>query len=657
MPQTPDQLIHTALDHHRAGRLEQAEQIYRQILTINPNHADALHLLGVVAFQTDHHRDAIALIEQAIRINPRAPDYQSNLADVYVALGQLDAAVTHYRNAIAANPRSLHAYNNLGMTLVNLNRLDDAIAVYRTALNVDPNDTHTHNNLGIALFAQGHTDDALRSFEQALKLDPRNHEPHTNIGWALQIVHQHEAAIAAFQKAIAIEPRHSIAHLNLGMSYLAQGRVDEAFASLRTASELRPTDRGPRSNMLLAMHYDTRFSPVEVFEAHRRWSDGLQVPARPPIDATEHRIRVGYVSPDFRAHSVAFFIEPVLQAHDRTAVEVFCYSIVRKPDDTTRRIASHAQHFVDAASLTDAQLADRIRADRIDILIDLAGHTACNRLLVFARQPAPIQATYLGYPDTTGLPAMQFRIVDSVSDPAGDEFHTEELIRLPRCAWCYRPADDSPPVNELPARSGNRITFGSFNTLPKLSTATLDLWSRILAAVSNSCLVIKAPPLRDESTKERITRAFAARNVPADRLRFRTRDNSLSDHFKSYHEIDIALDTFPYHGTTTTCDALWMGVPVVTLAGNTHVSRVGVSLLNAVGLPELVADSPEQYVSVAVELAADLPRLASLRASMRDRMSRSPLMDARSLAAALEAAFRDMLGAKNELPIHGWTGS
>jgi predicted O-linked N-acetylglucosamine transferase (SPINDLY family) len=341
---------------------------------------------------------------------------------------------------------------------------------------------------------------------------------------------------------------------------------------------------------------------------------------------------------------VAFFFEPLLMAHDRSAVEIFCYSDAVRPDDVTARLQRHADHWRDVAGQSDEQFIAQVRADRIDILVDLAGHTAGNRLRAFAARPAPVQVTYLGYPNTTGVPAVDYRFTDALADPPGeaDTLYTEKLIRLPRCAWCYRPPDPSPHHNPLPAQESGAVTFGSFNMPAKLSEETLDLWSQLLAAVPNSKLMLKFAALSEQSMRDHFARLFAARGVAESRLILRGRDEAVKHHLRSYHEIDIALDTFPYHGTTTTCDALWMGVPVVTLIGNAHVSRVGASLLNAVGLDDLVTTTREQFIATAAALAGDLPRLAKLRSTLRGVMQKSPLMDAAGLAREIERSYREI---------------
>jgi protein O-GlcNAc transferase len=352
----------------------------------------------------------------------------------------------------------------------------------------------------------------------------------------------------------------------------------------------------------------------------------------------DRRLRIGYISPDFRDHPVGRFMLPLLKSHDHREFEIFCYGDGAAPDEMTAKLQTCADIWRHTAGQTHADL---IRQDRIDILVDLAGHTLNNRLLVFAQKPSPVQITYLGYPGTTGLAAMDYRLTDVNADPPGEteSFCTEELIRLPRTAWCFSALDENPAIADPPAVRAGHVTFGSFNNLAKLNPPLLQLWAKILQSIPNSRLLLKAKALNSKSVQDRLRESASTAGIPADRLDL-CGWLSPVDHLARYSRIDIALDTYPYHGTTTTCEALWMGVPVITLAGSVHLSRVGVSLLSNAGLPELIAQSPEDYVSIATELAGDLPRLADLRRTLRQRMETSPLMDAAQFARDVESAYR-----------------
>jgi protein O-GlcNAc transferase len=494
----------------------------------------------------------------------------------------------------------------------------------------------------------GRLAEAEASYRQVLAADERHADAWSNLGFCLIQQKDVHRAESACRRAIELNPNLATAHANLGNALQRQARVDEAVAALRAALALNPNLRVAHENLLLALNYLPAQTPQDVYAEHVRWAEqhanhlGDDAPPHANDRDENRRLRVAYVSPDFRRHSVAFFIEPLLAAHDRGQVEIVCYSDVERPDETTARIQQLADVWRDTGGVSDDRFAQIVREDRIDILVDLAGHTAGNRLLAFARRPAPVQVTCLGYPNTTGMAAIGYRITDAHADPPGltDAFHTEQLIRLPRTAWCYRPPADAPHVGDAPPSTNGHVTFGSFNKLAKISPPCLDAWTELLRMTPGSRMIIKSTALGDATLRQRLATEFAARNIAGDRLGILGPVGPTAEHLSTYGRVDVALDTFPYHGTTTTCDALHMGVPVVTLAGQTHVSRVGVSLLHAVGLDDLVAETPRQYVETAAKLATDRERLSRLRTTLREQMQSSPLGDATSLSRDVEAAFR-----------------
>ena len=393
---------------------------------------------------------------------------------------------------------------------------------------------------------------------------------------------------------------------------------------------------------LLYTSYDAR----DVFEKHvelaKQFEEPLLagIPAHTNDKTPNRRLKIGYVSPDFRRHSVAYFIEGVLASHNRDHFEIFCYSLISYEDDVTTRMRSVADHWENVADMDYDHVAELIRKDGIDILVDLAGHMY-KHLLLFARKPAPVQVSWIGYPATTGFRSVDYKIVDGYTDPPGmtEEFYSEKLLRMPDCFLCYTPEENTPEVSALPALTSEEVTFGSFNNLAKLTPEVVALWSKILQSVPDSFLNLKAART-DRSTTERVKGMFAKNGIDFGQLELIPFTPSFRGHLETYHTIDIALDPFPYNGVTTTCEALWMGVPVITLEGNAHVSRVGGSLLSAVGLKEFIAGSHEQYIETAVKLAGDLERLKSLRKSLRDMMKHSSLCDARRFTENLEASYR-----------------
>jgi protein O-GlcNAc transferase len=609
---TIPQAFQIALQNHQAGRLADAERLYRQILTAQPNHADALHLLGVIAHQAGRHDVAVELIRQSIAINPTNPFAYSNLGETYRAIGRLDEAAASHRRALELKPDYPDAHYNLGITLRDRGQLDESIAAYRRALQLKPNYPEAHNNLGTVLTDRGDLDEAIASYRRALQLKPDYPEAHNNLGTGLKDRGELDEAIAAYQRALQIEPSEASTH----------------------------------SNLIFALHLHPNQDKKAIFEEHQRWNRRFSDPQRQFVlphandRHWERRLRIGYVSPDFRDHAVGHFVLPLLENHDRERFEVFCYSGVPRPDSMTERFRALAAGWRNTIGVPDARLTEMIREDGVDILVDLTMHTAGNRLTMFARQPAPVQVAWLGYPGSTGLPGIGYRLTDARLEPPGEEsaWSAEERIRLTDSWCCYRPAADSPEVNALPALSAERVIFGSLNNFAKVNEGVLARWARVLEAVQGSRLVMRCP---EGQARKRVMGFFGARGIGMERLEL-VGYMSRWEYLKLYHRIDLALDPFPYNGTTTTCEALWMGTPVLTLPGAMPASRAGLSLLSSIGLEELVTYSEMNYLRLAADLAGNLPRLADLRASLRRRMQASPLMDAPRFARNVETAYRSM---------------
>jgi predicted O-linked N-acetylglucosamine transferase (SPINDLY family) len=478
-------------------------------------------------------------------------------------------------------------------------------------------------------------------------LKPGFAEAHYNLGNALKENNLLGEAAACFRRALELNPDYAVAHNNLGSTLREAGDVAAAIACFAEAERLLPRSVVACSNRLLAMHYDPRSTPELILAAHRDFDRRFGTPALPPgphdnqPDA-ERRIRVGYVSADLRAHPVGYFLLPVLPAHDRRRVEVVCYADSRTADALTQRLRTASDVWRVTAGLGHDDLARQVRDDRIDILVDLAGHTAKNRLPMFAQRPAPVQVTWAGYVGTTGMAAIDYLLSDERETPAGtDDRHVETVVRMPDGYVCYAPPDDAPAVAPLPAGRRGAVTFGCYNNLAKVGAGVLALWARILAALPDARLVLKTHALGDPDTAERYRGLAAAAGIAPQRLLLQ----GASPHrelLAAYGAIDLALDPFPYSGGLTTLESLWMGVPVVTLGGDSFAARHSLSHLTTAGWPELIAGGADDYVDIAVGLARDLPRLARLRAELRPRLAASPLCDGPRFTRHLEAAYRDM---------------
>jgi predicted O-linked N-acetylglucosamine transferase (SPINDLY family) len=561
-------------------------------------------------------------------------------------MGRLDDAVAAYRRAIAQKPDYAEAFHNLGSTLNDRKRFPEAIAAIERALQLKPDYAEAFDNLGNALKDLRRHDEAIAAYRRSIALKPDAAPVHNNLGTALWDAGRHDEAAVALGQALALKPDLAAAHNNLGNVRRDQGRLDEALACFRRAVELKPDLVKAASNFVYALHFHPDHDSPAILAEHRRWASRYAEPLAAEIrphanDRSPHRrLKVGFLSPDFREHPVGRLLLPLLAHLDRRQVEVWCYSDVQVPDDVTERLKALADRWQETAELDDRRVADRVREDRIDLLIDLTLHTAENRMLVFARKPAPVQVTMLGLPSTTGLETVDYRLTDPYLDPPGvtDADYSERSIRLPHSFWCYQPPEQTPQVTELPALRRGFVKFGCLNQFTKVSRATVLLWTEVLRSLPGSRLLIHAQP---GSHRDAVRTLFQEAGIAGDCIEFAGKAPLLA-YFQTYQGLDLCLDPFPHNGGTTTMDSLWMGVPVITLAGRTAVGRGGVSILSNLGLEDLIARTPEDYVASALRWARDPVGLAALRSNLRPRMQSSVLMDGGNYAAGVEAALRGM---------------
>ena len=605
--------IQAALEHHQAGRLPQAEALYRQILQVAPNHPDALHLLGVIARQDGKNEIAVELITKAISVNP-----------------------------------SSSMYCNLGAALRDQGKLDTAVESYHKALSIKPDFAEAHYNLGIALQQQGKLDAAIESYHKAVSIKPDFAEAYSNLGLALKDQGKLDAAVESYHKALAIKPDFAEAHSDLGIALQEQGKLDAAVESYHKALSIKPDYAEAHSNYLMTTQYGPGHSPVELLAYHLDFAERFEAPLRaswPSHDNyrdLQRRLRVGFVSGDLCTHPVGFFMESVLAHLDQHALDIFLYPTHSQVDALTKRLQGMGFAWESLVGLSDDRAADRVREDAIDILVDLSGHTGHNRLRLFARKPAPVQVTWLGYFATTGLRAMDYILCDRYVAPANESDHfVEKPWYLPNTRLCFTPPQDEIAVGALPALINGRVTFGCFNNLTKMNDAVVALWARVLHAVPGSRLFLKTNQLNDPSMQRATLSRFADRGIAAERLALEGA-SSRADYLTTYNRVDIAFDPFPFTGGTTSVEGLWMGVPVITKRGDRFIARQGESILHNAGLPDWIAADNEAYVAIAVARATDLSGLATLRAKLRSQLLASPLCDASLFARNLEAAFRGM---------------
>lgn len=638
------------IEMHQAGNFQEAEKAYRDVLTQNPHHIDALNNMSVLASHFGKHDIAEKLLLTIVNLQPNHSEAYNNLGNIFRNSQRYDEAIIASEKALQCNSNNASTYYNYGLSLQMRQRNADAIHAYRKAISMQPDMHEAYSSLGTALFDCGLYEEALTYFTQALEIQPHFCEAHNNYGLALMKSGRWEESILAFEQAIQLAPNDAICHSNLASAEKDLFQLKNSIRNYRKALELLPNQGEIRSNYLLVLNYDPDTTPEQLFQESKDWQKfhGDSLRHRIPLHSAHRdlnkRLRLGFISPDLRQHSVAYFLMPLVDHIDRTQFEIYFYSDVRTADESTTYFEKKADGWRNCCAAKDAEVADLINQDAIDILIDLAGHTAFNRLRVFARKPAPIQISWLGYPNTTGLETIDYRFTDEISDPPGttQQYHTEKLVYIPQCAWCFRPDADTPDIVELPALKNSHITFGSFNAMPKINEPLLEIWAEILRKTPHSRIYLKNKSLGFPLLQKRIRDIFQNNGIEADRLEMSDQLPDRNSHLASYGRVDISLDTFPYHGTTTTCEAFWMGVPVVTMAGKTHASRVGVSLLQQIDRTNWVANNPQEYVRIATNLAADLELLACERKNLRNLMKASPLMDEALFAHNIQNKIREL---------------
>ncbi|MGC2519619.1 MAG: tetratricopeptide repeat protein [Burkholderiales bacterium] len=609
--------------------------------------ADRLIAAGNRAESSGDFREACERYREAADAAPGYAKAHLNLGIGLEAVGDADGAIKSHEAALAIDPGDAYANYNLAGLLYARGALERAGQLLRFALERKPEFPQAQVALANVYDAQGNLAAAATALEVALKQRPDYAGAWYNYAEVLRKLERPGEAEAALRRATEIDPKFVSAYSLLGSMLRGQSRIGEALEAFATARRLAPDRFDLESLELHALNLSDGISDAALFARHRAFGARLEdaEPARfapfRNVRDPERRLRIGYVSCDFNLHPVACFALPVLERHDRSAYEVYCYSTGSRTDDITRQLRGAADVWRDAVKMSDTGLAETINRDEIDVLVDLTGHAGTLRLGMFAQQPSPVQVTWLGYLNTTGLTRIQYRLCDAYADPPGrsDQLHTETLVRLPHSQWCYRPFLSIEHATEPPFKRNGFITFGSFNHAPKLSPTVRRLWADILVRLPNSRLLAVGVP--QGHARDSLLRDFQGAGVAASRITIVPR-LPLDEYFRCFDAVDMALDTTPYSGGTTTCDTLWMGVPVVTVPGPRSVSRSTASILSTLGLPEWIASTPDDYVRLAVEFARDEAVLAKLRRSLRQRMRESPLMDEPRFARDIEAAYRRM---------------
>ncbi len=675
-------LFDDARAQQKAGNHEKAEALYRKVLETDPDHAQALHVLGVFSFQAGRNDEAVDFLNRAIAAKPDVPVYHFTLGNIMQAQGKYEDAAASYRRALALKPNYADCLNNLGLILQDqkkygeaktcfekavqhkpdsadflsnygqllkeLGKYEDATGCYERVLSLQPGYWQAHVSIGLMLQEKGRLDEAAAAYRRGLAIAPDSFEILNNLGSVHQAMAKYEDALACYKKALALQPDRADLVSNIAMTLKDLGRLDETMVYCRQALQMAPENPWIYSNILLTMVYASSFSPQEIAETARMFGERIANPLLRKRKFTndtnlDRKLRIGYVSPDFCENPVRYFIEDLIRLHDRKQFEVFAYSNLVREDDIMARLRKSFDHWRDIYFMDDDAVADLIEKDAIDILIDLAGHTGNNRLMVFARKPAPVQVSWLGFPATTGMKPIDYRITDIYAEPEGmtEHLNTEILWRMPHIFACYRPGDNSVDViDHPPCERNGYVTFGCFNNFTKVTDPVLSAWADIMKRIPDSRLLLEIRGIDEPVFRQSILERFKSVGLPVDRVILEPRKKS--NQYVLYNRIDIALDPFPCNGGTTTMDTLWMGVPFVTLAGEHFVSRMGVTFLTNAGLPDLIAKDVKCYIDIAVDLAKNPEKIRKSREGLREKVAASPLMDQAKFARNIEDAYRGM---------------
>jgi len=664
--------LEAALQFHRAGRRQDAERCCREILASDPTQSEAAFLLGALSLESGQPATAVPWLRRAVEISPSKPAYYAALGEAHCRLHQFPAAFDALLRAVALGPTMVAPLCSLALLLASRGASEGAVACFERATQIKPDLTEVSERLaavrlrlasrpkgphddalsaaafvalGRSRLTQGQAEAAVVLLRRALALQPRLPAAVATLGGALADLHRYDEAIEAYERALALGLRQPQLVASLASACFQSGRLHQAIARYREAVALAPRASIVHSDLLYVLQYDPACGAHQYLREAIEWDARHGKPRRGTVvehanDRTrDRRLRVGYVGADFRKHSSALFLLPLFSNHDHVAFEIFCYSSVRRGDEITEKIRALADGWRDVAQMDDVAVATLVRDDKIDLLVDLNMHLGGSRLPVFAPKPAPVQLTWLAYPGTTGVSSIDYRVTDPFLDPldADGSIYSERLLHLPETFWCYDPLiskDALPPPQD---RKGDEITFGCLNNFCKINEGVISLWSRVLNRVKNSRMILRAP---FGSARQRTVEFFEACGISAARVEFVDYYRPRPEYLATYHCIDICLDTFPVGGHTTNLDAFWMGVPVVTLVGETVIGRGGVSIAMNLGLPELVARTNDEFVQFASELGNDRDRVNRLRAGLPARMAASPLMDGPRFARHLEVAYR-----------------
>jgi predicted O-linked N-acetylglucosamine transferase (SPINDLY family) len=627
------------------GRLEEAVESYRKAIALKPDSADAMGNLGSALNALGRIDEAIETLQKGLGLRPDSALVCNNLGNALCARKRYEEASVFLRKALELKPEFAQASYNLGNALTGKGDYAGAVDMYRKAISIDPSYIDAHNNLGNALQGLRDYKGAAEAYLAALKIQPDFAVGYNNLGNALRTMSRTDDAILAFEQALKLKPDYHPAMSNLGNALKDAGRLDEALTCYRKVVELQPKDAISHSNLIFTMQYHPGCKPQEILHEALKWNALHAKAANAEIKPWKNEkrvdrpLRIGYVGADFRDHCQSLFTIPLFANHDRGRFEIFCYMNLARPDAVTERIRASVDEWQMILGVSDQSAAERIRADEIDILVDLTMHMSHGRPLIFARKPAPVQVAWLAYPGTTGLSAIDYRLTDHYLDPPGvDHLYSEKSVRLDSSFWCYDPLCQDLEPGPLPAKENGYVTFGCLNNFCKVTQPTLEMWVKVLSRVHKSRLMLLAA---QGAHRNHLREFFRNRGIYPDRIHF-MEFHPRRKYLEAYRGIDIGLDTIPYNGHTTSLDSFWMGVPVVTRIDNTAVGRAGLSQLSNLGMTELAAATDDEFAKIATSLAGNTGQLSELRAGLRKRMELSPLMDPKAFAGSMESAYLGM---------------
>lgn len=644
----------TAIEQYHQGNTDVSINILQQILKHDPTYVAAYHNLIIIFIDQQRLTEASQLCQKA----PQDSITLFLMGKICYAQENNQQALFFLKESLKLNPNNSKCHNLLGHVLLSIGNIDSSIDAYTQAIQLSPSSPGYYNNLGTALRSKKQAADAIENFKKAIELNPQYAEAYNNLGSTLFMLGQLQQAANNYNKALQLAPPKLKPYINMGSTLVYWQKYQEALKFMQQGLKEQPDNTPGHSSVLFHLNYFPDIPPKDIFEQYRLWNKQHTANITPYSKHTNNtsptrKLKIGYLSADFRTHSVSYFFKPIITNHSSN-YETYCYSNVLNTDATTNEIKNLTSHWRNIYGIKEHDIATLIKNDNIDILVDLSGHTSDNKILVFAYKPAPIQIAYLGYPNTTGLDTMDYRIVDNNTDPKSNvDLYTEKLVKMDGCFLCYSPPSTDQKITSLPFNKNGYITFGSFNNICKINHHVIKTWATILNAISNTKLILKSRFFEDEITCNNILNAFSSYDIDPSRISLLKYQPNTKSHLDLYNEIDIALDTFPYNGTTTSCEALWMGVPVITLQGNTHASRVSYSILTSLGLDDLKSTSLTDYITKATTLANDIDKLTYFRQNLRNIMTNSPLTDSETFTQQLENEYRKLwqkwtLQSKNE---------